>query len=108
MKTASELIDQLYEAKSLGYTDKNLEDAIFKFMSQDEKIIPSLLAILSHERQKNKEFLSETLVALSMGMAGMEAAECKDLLETSKLHVKMFYKKHEDKIQCGFKIPGLK
>lgn len=108
MKTASELIDELYEAKSFGHTDKALEDRIFEFMAQDKTIIPALLAVLAHERANNKAYVSELNEAVSISLATLEGfPNDKDMNENAKLRIKLFYKKWEHRIACCFKIPGL-
>ncbi len=107
--TASELIDKLHEAKGLGHTDKTLEDEIFKFVSQDARIIPALLSILAHERADNKAYVSELNEAASIALATLEGfPNDKYMNENAKLRMKLFYKKWEHRISCCFKIPGLK
>lgn len=109
MKTATELIDQLYKAKSSGHSDKSLEDEIFKFMAQDEKIIPALLNILAHERVDNKTYVTDLNECASIALATLEAFPGdKDMNENAKLKMKLFYKKWEHRIACCFKLPGLK
>lgn len=109
MKTASELIDHLHEVKSLGTSDKVLEDEIFKFMSQDDKIIPALLAVLAHERQENKTYVTDLNEAASIALATLEGFPGdKEMNENAKLKIKIFYKKWEHRIACCFKIPGVK
>lgn len=109
MKTASELIDHLYEAKRFGHPDRVLEDEIFKYISQDDKIMPALIAILAHERADNKAYISELNEAVSIALATLEGfPNDKDSNESAKLKIKLFYKKWEHKVACCFKIPGLK
>jgi hypothetical protein len=104
-----ELIDRLYEAKESGHTEKHLEEEIFKYCAQDDKIIPALLSILAQERIDKSNLLSEMGTELSMGLATLEAfTNDKEQVESTKLRIKIFYKKWEHKIQCCFKIPGLK
>jgi len=109
METASELISRLYEAKDYGHSDKVLQDEIFKFVSQDDKIIPALIAILGHERAENKTYISDINEAVSISLATLEGFPGdKDMNENAKLRIKLFYKKWEHRIACCFKIPGLK
>lgn len=109
METASELISRLYEAKNYGHSDKTLQDEIFKFVSHDDKIIPALIAILGHERDSNKSFISEMNEVVSISLATLEGfPNDKDMNENAKLRLKLFYKKWEHRLACCFKISGLK
>ena len=103
-----EFSDQFVEAKQFA-TDKQLEELIFKYVSQDEKIIPSLLAILSYERAEKSKILTEINSELSMGLVTLENfTNDKNQVNATIFNIKLFYKKWEEKIRCNFKTPGIR
>lgn len=98
--------------KVLNQVPQNVgEDTIFRYISQDKKILPAMMKLLQYERESDKELIMElnlnnsrnliNLIGVKKGKAGNK------MKEFAIDECKKFYMKWKDKIKCCFKIEGL-
>ncbi len=101
-----ELVSVLKEAD-----EKTGKQFIAKYISQDENIIPMLIAILAEEREFKKELISEMNLNLTRNTTGLmypqiiPAGSVKKQTEFYINETKKFYKKYEDSVKtAGLKL----
>ncbi len=105
---ANKLVEKLYEAKVSGMTDNGLDDLIFDYLSANEKIVPALIAILGHERDKNRALLLDTNLELSMALVTLDSFSSDQEQRTSTIQrIKAHYHKVSDRIKCCFRVNGI-
>lgn len=98
-----------------GMDESYQRKAILSVIANDKKVIPYIMEILEHERNKSEELLLDTNVELSRALITLNVKPSdqkgkKALKEQSDFvvgEIKKHYLKWKDNIKCCFNVQGL-
>lgn len=106
-------IKKIRDIINLNLTDEVTENYLIAIISDDKKVIPTLLEMLNSERELNEKLLSDTNAELSRALVVLQD---ENLKYNKKIiadpqwvvgEIIKHYKKWKDYIGCCFKIKEL-
>ena len=103
-------IKEIVNSNQLASEQK--EALIINILASDEKVIPTMLKILSAERSESKELILDQNLELSRALVMIQdpnLGKKKQILETDFVlgEIKKHYLKWQHRIKCCFVIKGL-
>ena len=106
-------IKKIKEVVNLDISDKQKEIYILSIIADDKNAIPTILNILSSEREKREELILDSNVELSRALLVLKDDNLKynkKIIADPKWvsgEIIKHYQKWKDYIKCNFKVDGI-